>query len=243
MNHQMGHLKTTVITYEKGIYAFDQEMVRCFLILGREKALLLDTGAQAVDLSAILAELTDLPITVCLTHSDGDHTANLSQFPCAYLHSAEREVLLKKNPNRARELISIETGYQFDLGGRTLEVIHVPGHTTGSIALLDVENRILFSGDTVSYGPVFMFGQYRDFDLFEKSLEHLRELATQGKFTVIYPCHNSCPIRSEVIDELLSCVGGIKSGTLTGTSENVPMPDGEKPVLYTVNSSGILYDT
>lgn len=46
----------------------------------------------------------------------------------------------------------LEGGARVDAGGRTLEVLHLPGHTAGSLALLDRKNRILFSGDTVLPG-------------------------------------------------------------------------------------------
>ncbi len=45
----------------------------------------------------------------------------------------------------------------FALGGRTLQVIPTPGHTPGSICLLDAGARLLFTGDTVVPGTILMF--------------------------------------------------------------------------------------
>lgn len=45
------------------------------------------------------------------------------------------------------EFLPVEEGYIFDLGGRQVEVIHTPGHSEGSICLLDKNTRLLFTGD------------------------------------------------------------------------------------------------
>lgn len=48
------------------------------------------------------------------------------------------------------EFVGIREGYEFDLGDRKLSVLEMPGHSRGSICLLDKGNRILFAGDNVS---------------------------------------------------------------------------------------------
>ncbi|CAN5505975.1 MBL fold metallo-hydrolase [soil metagenome] len=50
----------------------------------------------------------------------------------------------------------LEDGDIIDLGDRTLSVVHLPGHTPGSIGLLDASNRTLFSGDVVYDPPVLL---------------------------------------------------------------------------------------
>ena len=64
--------------------------------------------------------------------------------------------------NRPGTLLPIREGDVLDLGGRRLEIIHLPGHTPGSIALLDTANRVLISGDPIQDGRIFMFGRFRD---------------------------------------------------------------------------------
>ena len=61
---------------------------------------------------------------------------------------------LQVQPSRASHLVN--QGEVIDLGGgRVLEVIHTPGHTKGSIWLLDETNRMLFTGDTIYAGPLY----------------------------------------------------------------------------------------
>lgn len=46
------------------------------------------------------------------------------------------------------EYQTISDGEVIDLGGRTLQVIHTPGHSMGSVCFLDSKSRLLFTGDT-----------------------------------------------------------------------------------------------
>lgn len=52
----------------------------------------------------------------------------------------------------------IKEGDVIDLGDRPLKIIDLPGHTPGSIAVLDVKNRVLISGDSVQDSNIYMFG-------------------------------------------------------------------------------------
>ena len=77
----------------------------------------------------------------------------------------------------------------------------MPGHTPGSIMLLDRENRILLSGDSVQDGDIFMFGPGRDMPQYIRSMELLVSMADQ--FDRIYPSHGGYPLTPDIIPELL----------------------------------------
>ncbi|HWL91246.1 MAG TPA: MBL fold metallo-hydrolase [Actinomycetota bacterium] len=63
-----------------------------------------------------------------------------------------------------------------DLGDRTFEVLHVPGHTAGSIALWDPDGGLLFTGDTAALDdPLYA----EDEDAFVSSLTRLRGLPVE----------------------------------------------------------------
>jgi len=47
----------------------------------------------------------------------------------------------------------VEEGHVIDLGDRVFEVLHIPGHSPGSVALWERRSGILFSGDVVHAGP------------------------------------------------------------------------------------------
>ena len=106
------------------------------------------------------------------------------------------------------------TGSVLDLGGRKLEVIHIPGHTPGSIALLDVERRVLFSGDSVQAGNIFMFGPNREFHAYAASMERLEGL--MDRFDVIYPSHSEFPVSPDLITPLKEAAKKAICGELPG---------------------------
>lgn len=234
----MEGMKTTLLKLTDRIWAIDQVMVRSFLIVGSEKALLLDTGASDVALPALIRSVTELPLVVIHSHGDGDHTENDSKFPRIYAHPAEFPIIHRFRPDLCTELLPVHGGDIFDLGGILLEVVEAPGHTPGSICLLDRENRILFSGDTLGHGPVFLFGDHRDVHTYRKTLDALESITD---YDIIYPCHNTCPVDKAVIRELKAAVDGALSGTIIPTENDMPMPDGLCPKVYSVGKSGILY--
>lgn len=228
-------METTVKKLNDHIYIIDQEMVRCFLVIGSREALVIDAGAFDFDLASCVAKLTDLPLKLCLTHTDGDHIKNMQQFDCIYLHEDEIACLPE---DKKEKCITIKQGFVFDLGDRKLEVIHAPGHTPGSICLLDWENHELFSGDTISLGPVYMFGKYRDLSRLIDTLQYFDNLASKENWK-IYPAHNECPIHTDIIAELIVCAKGVQNHTLQGEPTNISGSDGYSPLLYRYGKVGI----
>lgn len=229
---------TTVKRVSSGVWALEQEIVRCFLIVGQQRALLLDTGAEACDLMGMIREITPLPLVVLNTHGDGDHTANNNQFRDIHAHPDEFATIRRFRPDLTSTLHPITELSAFDLGDRVLHVIETPGHTPGSICLLDRKNRILFSGDTLSYGPVFLCGEHRDIHTYRETLV---KLMTMGGFDTIYPCHSTCPVSLSVISALLAAVDGALDGSISPEPSDIPTPDGLTPMVYTVGKCGILY--
>ena len=137
--------------------------VNIYLVEGKASALLIDTGYGYGDLKAYVKTLTQLPLIVVNTHGHGDHNGNNSQFSKIYAHSADFNMLNASYNKEKRKkavasgeavappvLMPVKEGYIFNLGDRKLEVIEVPGHTRGSICLLDTKNRILFAGDNTN---------------------------------------------------------------------------------------------
>ncbi len=238
----MEQLKTTITDYGNGIYALDQQMVRAFLIVGNKTALLLDTGAARVDIQAYIKQITDLPVTVILTHGDGDHLGNLQDFDTAYCNEGDHAAVLSHAVCKNVRLLPLSACDAFDIGGRKLRVLATPGHTAGSVCLLDTENGLLFAGDTVSYGPVFMFGPGRNMTAYLESLHRLDKLKNDGAFTTVYCCHNTCPIPADTVNELISCVEGILNGTIAGVPAPMPVPTDDKPLLCKYGRCMLLID-
>lgn len=236
----MNSSKTTVIPLAPWIYAIDQQMVRSFVLTGSREAVCLDAGAFPADYNAMIGRITPLPLKLVLTHGDPDHTANLTQFPEVLVHQAE--LPLPDCPSSGQAVFSpITEGTILDLGSHRLRVLELPGHTPGSIGLLEEREGILFSGDTVSWGPVYMFGSRRNSGAYLKSLRRLQDMARQGAFSRIFPCHNTCPIGTDAIGHLISCMEGILNGTLSGVPCGLGRPGTENVLLYSDGPCGIYY--
>lgn len=232
------NVKTVVRCLSDHTWAFEQGMVRCFYIAGMDRAVLLDTGVAPENLFQLMMPLADLPLMVINTQGDGDHTANNALFPSIYAHP-EEEPILKANASVPYVIKPLIDGQILELGGVTLEVLHTPGHTPGSLCLLDRANQVLYSGDTVSYGPVYLFGDKRDPVAYGASLRRLQSLAAEGAFHTIYCCHNDCPVDPTVIDELLTALEGALNGSLEGEPAVLPHGAVENLKTYRFGRSGL----
>ena len=231
--------ETTLRRLSDTVWAIEQGFVRCFLITGTERALLFDSGAEPCDMRGLLRSVTDREVVLVQSHGDGDHTANSGLFSAILAHPAETDVICRFRPELKDRLRPVKEGDSFDLGGFDLEVVEAPGHTPGSICLLDRVHRVLFSGDTISREPVFLFGPHRNIGQFRKTLDKLRTL--EG-YDTVYPCHGACPVPPSVIQELMSAVDGTLDGSVPGTkTDGPPLPDGAEPLCYRSGSCGILY--
>jgi hydroxyacylglutathione hydrolase len=116
-------------------------------------------------------------------------------------------------------LVSIKDGYVFDLGGRKLEVIEVPGHTPGSICLLDAGNRILFAGDNTNTIVWLFLKDCYPLEVYLKSLQKVEKRI--GEFNTIMPGHNGPLDKSFLIDQI-GCVKSILAGTCSSVHYDNP---------------------
>lgn len=184
----MGMKKPFVIEIAKNTYAINEfGMDAMYLVIGRDRALLIDTGTGTFDLRALAEQLTDKPYDVLLTHGHVDHAGGIDQFEKIMIHEADigmaRSLTLEERRDyammihgmdvnqaydfsadqvrewkRIPEFITVSDGDVIDLGERKLEIIHTPGHTPGSICLLDRKNRIHFSGDACNINTLCIDG-------------------------------------------------------------------------------------
>ena len=181
-------------------WRFDEERVRFFLLAGTERAMLIDSGMETHNARELAAELTPLPVEVLNTHADRDHTGSNGEFSQAYMHPAELENY-GKTGGMLDGIVPVWDGDTIDLGGRLLKIIALPGHTPGSIAVLDVSRRVLISGDPIQDGNIFMFGSQRNLPAYYYSLKRIEGYT--DLFDQIWPSHGSCPVQPELIGRLI----------------------------------------
>ena len=225
-----------IIQINEKTWRIEDDGVRLFLLAGTEKALLIDSGMNLNSAREIASGLTGLPLSLLNTHADRDHIGSNEQFDAFFMHPAEEPVYRRSGKPGA--IIPIREGNSLNLGDRELRIIHLPGHTPGSIAVLDVQNRVLISGDPVQvHGRIFMFGDHRNMKDYISSLEHLKGFADQ--FDEIWPSHGDIPISPVVIQRLYDGAQAVLDGAIQGKPVEL---FGRSIVAYDLSFSVLLCD-
>ena len=204
-------MEFTVSNIGENIWAIDQKGVRAFLLVGPDKAILVDTCFGG-DILSVCRSITDNPITLITTHSDGDHIGCDQQFSQQYLHSAEFE-RYESHGKRELRAVPVQEGDVFSVGEYRLEVIWIPGHTPGSIALLDRKHKFLISGDTVQSGCIFMHGDGRELPAFRESIAKLEKMWRDGLFNTVFPSHGEAIVTADILPDHLALADEILDGT------------------------------
>jgi len=124
-----------------------------YIIEGKQKSMLIDTGTRAQKLDEVIRKITEKPLVVVLTHAHGDHAGNIHFFDEVWLHAADTVLLTKDYKGKVHFM---DEGHIFDLGGTRIEVFHTPAHTPGSVVFLDWDKGNCYSGDAIGSGSVWL---------------------------------------------------------------------------------------
>ena len=146
-----------------------------YLLFGKDRALLLDTGAGGLKVrptvDGVIADWlkahhrTSIPLVVAHSHGHGDHVSGDAEFK----ERPDTVVVGRTAPEVAAFFKIADWPHdivKFDLGGRVLDIIPTPGHHPSHIMVFDPKTRLLLSGDSLYpgrlYVPVNLFADYRD---------------------------------------------------------------------------------
>ena len=160
-----------------------------YLLIGKDSALLLDTGATADAVAFPLYETVNALVGekhLLVVHSHGhrDHIAADPQFD-----NREGVTLVTAGGSGYLETLGImnwpDGEGRIDLGGRELRVIPVPGHQEESIAIYDPETQWLLTGDTVYPGLIYV----KNWDDYRMSIARLARFASANDVSMVLGAH------------------------------------------------------
>jgi glyoxylase-like metal-dependent hydrolase (beta-lactamase superfamily II) len=214
------------------------EEVISYLIVGHKQAVLFDTGMGIANIHRMTTQLTSRPVVVVNSHTHDDHVGGNWQFAFVYgmdteftrtnARGSREDAQAEITPDQicgnlprgfdARTYATkpwkisrtIGDGFKINLGGRTLEILSLPGHTPDAIALLDRENGLLFTGDTYYPAPIWLFRPETDLDAYEASVKKLAALAPELK--LVLGAHNVPVADPGVLTRLVTAIQAVRAG-------------------------------
>jgi glyoxylase-like metal-dependent hydrolase (beta-lactamase superfamily II) len=215
------------------------EEVISYLLLGRERAVLFDTGMGIGNIQAEVEQLTDLPLVVVNSHGHYDHVGDNYRYGEGWAFDDDGEIA-RIERGKAREecvhylepgsYLELPAGFDpatyeirpspvtrrlhhlevIDLGGRSLTVHHTPGHSAGSICLLDSQDALLFTGDTFYPGMMYAHFEDSDFDVYQETARYLVDLLPQVSH--LCPAHNEAYTPKEALARMQAAFDQIVAG-------------------------------
>lgn len=230
-----------------------------WLVEGRERALLIDTGLGVGELRAEVEALTSLPVDVVNTHGHGDHSGGNYLFDRVFLHEKavpeaaaaldmtalvaspeELAAIRQRMAERPTELSFLREGDGFDLGGRRLEVFETPGHTAGDVALFDPESGLLFSGDSMvkSMDVLLVVPQTVSVACWAASLRKLAALKGVRGFC---SGHDQCVMPRSFLLDCLACAEEILAGRADSREVDPGLPGIESCLRAVHGDAAVLY--
>lgn len=228
----------TVTEIDAQSYAISEwghwEKVHSFLLVGKDEALLIDTGMGIGSILDVVRSITALPITVCTTHIHTDHIGGHAEFTKHFVHEAELEWLEKGIPGRPIEAVKkdlvrdctqpfpstfslenyqlytgqaarvLKDGDEIEFGGRVVEVLHTPGHSPGHLCFFEHVTGYLFTGD-LFYLETPIYAFYPSTNPSDLMNSLQKIIALEG-VTKIFGSHNQLGIDPIILKEVEKAV-------------------------------------
>jgi len=226
------------------------EETHCYLLNGKDRCLLIDTGLGVANIWEQVQKLTDRPVTVVTTHVHYDHFGGHEYFNDFYVHEAETEWINGGFPLTLKQVrdflieepcefpadFNVENYYLFEgiptrvlkdndaieLGERTIRILHTPGHSPGHMCFYEEDRGYLYTGDLIYIGELFAFFPSTDPVAYMNSIKKLLPLPVKK----ILPAHHNLDVPLSIIKDMYKAFmelykkGKLKHGSGTFSYSN-----------------------
>ena len=239
----------SITQLENDMYVVEtSDMTTMYIIVGKDKAMLIDTGTKCKNLDNIVRKITKKPLYVIVTHVHVDHAGNINYFDSIYFHRADSVLMGRLREPYHGKINYISDGDVFDLGGKKIVVSHIPGHTPGSIILLDYQSGNAYTGDAFGSGQVWLqLWPFSPMSTYAASCKKMLKIMDKG-ISKIYCGHY--PYLKKTYDK--SYISGmyelarmIEKGTQPTPKPHpiiIPVIGAKKPMMSTYKQATIVYD-
>ena len=201
------------------------EETHCYLLNGSKFSLLIDTGLGICNIHKEVKKLTDNPIIAVATHIHWDHIGGHKFFPDFYAHQEELNWLDGEFPltiDQIKDMVidrcELPDGYDvskyeffqgkpakilknneiIDIGSRSIQILHTPGHSPGHMCFWEKEQGYLFTGDLVYKDTLFAYFPSTDPEAYLNSLELVAMLPVEH----VFPAHHALEIQPEILTRM-----------------------------------------
>ncbi|MFC7366357.1 MULTISPECIES: MBL fold metallo-hydrolase [Bhargavaea] len=236
----------TVQQIDSDTYAISEyghwEKVHSFLLIGLDRAILIDTGLGIGNIRKITDRLTDLQVEVLTTHVHADHIGSHGQFDTFYVHEKELDWIVNGIKGRTDEQIrkemtrditiptphgfdpetyrpfrgvpagTLKEGDVFNLGNRVLRIYHTPGHSPGHITIHDETKGYLFTGDLL-YDETPIYAFYPTTNP-EDLVRSLERIADIPGVSRVFGSHNTVGLDAQILTEVKEAVRDLRNREL-----------------------------
>lgn len=237
-----------------------------YVVRGSEYAAVIDTGfTKGETIMPVIRSITDMPLKLVITHLHMDHMHHMDEFEEVYMCRKELTMppqVLRQSAGGVdhdySRVHNIETGSVVSLGGDELEICQVPGHTPGTVVILDKKHNMLFTGDAIGSGvgvwmqvtSAISLEEYLDSLIFLQSwlVEKGGRMSFWGghnnqQYTAIVTKDGYNPLNMGLLGDLIDLVEKILTGEIKGVAHEEGIVDKPGENLYaSFGRAEILYN-
>lgn len=201
--------------------------VYIYVVVGSQKTLVFDTGFGLMDIKQVVEKITTVPYVVVASHGHIDHAAGIPRFDKVYMHEDDIDLAMDHTSKEFRSygilhggnkgidydsndeenyrnsglgnVITFSDDFNINLGNKHVEIIHIPGHTKGSVAAWIPEDKLLLAGDSINRNVWMFLTESQSLFQLYKSLGKLSNLPVE----IILTGHmNDVQHRDLLLDQL-----------------------------------------